>query len=39
MAKTHPEAQQEFRLFAWNLAGTLSSVKAGRRPRRATVKK
>ncbi|HTM77166.1 MAG TPA: hypothetical protein VL133_06015 [Devosia sp.] len=25
-------AQQTFRQFAWNLAGTLSSVKAGSKP-------
>jgi hypothetical protein len=25
-------AQQTFRQFAWNLAGTLASAKAGRRP-------
>ena len=25
-------AQQTFRQFAWNLAGTLASVKAGQRP-------
>jgi hypothetical protein len=37
--KPHPTAGQEFRLFAWNLAGTLASVKAGRRGRGATVKR
>jgi hypothetical protein len=31
--KPHPTAGQEFRLFAWNLAGTLAGVKAGRKPR------
>lgn len=30
--KTNPEATQVFRQFAWNLAGTLASVKAGQRP-------
>jgi hypothetical protein len=27
--KNKPEANQVFRQFAWNLAGTLASVKAG----------
>ena len=26
------EAQQTFRQFAWNLAGTLASAKGGQRP-------
>ena len=30
--KSNPEAAQVFRQFAWNLAGTLASVKAGQRP-------
>jgi hypothetical protein len=31
MGKTSEEAGQVFRQFAWNLAGTLASVKAGTR--------
>ena len=30
--QSRENAQQTFRQFAWNLAGTLASVKAGARP-------
>lgn len=32
-------AQHTFRQFAWNLAGTLASVKAGQRPARPAGKR